>query len=62
MSRSYREEWIEWGMATVLQTLLMFNPKELYTVEDLMDVARIYSVEDQLIKRMSYVPDDLESL
>ena len=62
LTRSYREEWIEWGITTSLQTLLMYMPKEYYSVEDLMSVARMYGVEEQLLHRMSYVPDDLESL
>ena len=46
-------------MATALQSLLMYQQPP-YTVEDLMNVARWYGVEDQLIDRMSYVPDSIE--
>ena len=56
---SYRENWQEWGITTALQTLLM-TKKQTFTVEDVMDVARIYGVTDQLLHRLSYVPDDLE--
>jgi hypothetical protein len=59
LSRSYRDEWCEWGIATALQTLLM-HQKQIYTVTDIMDVARMYQVDEQLLHRLSYVPDDLE--
>ena len=59
MERSYKEEWIAWGMATVLQSLLMYQ-KPPYTVQDLMNIARWYGVEEQLIDRMSYVPNSLD--
>ena len=62
LTRSYRDEWHNWGITTALQTLLMYMPKESYSIEDLMSVARLYGVEEQLLHRMSYVPDDLESL
>jgi hypothetical protein len=59
MPRSYREEWQSWGITTALQTLLM-SGKATYTIKDIMGIARIYAVEDDLLHRMSYVPDDLE--
>lgn len=59
MSRSYREEWCSWGIATALQSLLM-HQKETYSVIDIMNVARMYQVDEQLLSRLSYVPDDLE--
>ena len=59
MARSYRDEWSEWGIVTALQTLLMYQ-KPPYTVEDLLNVAKMYGVEEQLIKRISYVPNSTE--
>jgi|LakMenEpi03Aug12_release.lakeMendotaPanAssembly.Ray.scaffolds.fasta_scaffold3365787_1 hypothetical protein len=59
MARSYRDEWSEWGICTALQTLLMYQ-KPPYTVEDLMNVAKMYGVDEQLIERMSYVPNSTE--
>jgi hypothetical protein len=59
MPRSYRDEQNRWGITTALQTLLMLG-KSTYTVTDLMDVARMFDVTDDLFNRMDYVPDDLE--
>jgi hypothetical protein len=58
LTRSYRDDWQNWGITTALQTLLMAQ-KQVYTIEDIMNVARWYAVEDQLLHRLSYVPDDL---
>ena len=63
MPRSYREEWQGWGIATGLQVLLLnmhVDKKEVATTADILLVARMFEVEDQLLRRMSYVPDDLE--
>ena len=57
--RSYRDEWSAWGITTALQTLVMYQQPP-YSLEDVMNVARIYGVTDQLIERMSYVPDTIE--
>ena len=59
MPRSYRDEQNRWGITTALQILLM-SGKSTYTVADLMDVAQMFDVTDDLFKRMSYVPNDLE--
>lgn len=59
MPRSYREEQIHWGITTALQFLLM-SGKSTYSVEDIMNIARMFDVEDNLIARLSYVPNDLE--
>jgi hypothetical protein len=59
MPRSYREEWCEWGITTALQSLLILK-KDTYTIHDIMTIADIYAVKEQLLHRLSYVPDDLE--
>ena len=60
MTRSYRDEWQEWGITTALQMLLLYA-KPPYTVLDVMQVAKDYGVEEDLLKRISYVPDTLEN-
>jgi hypothetical protein len=63
MPRSYREEWQEWGIVTGLQILLLnmhVSKKEVASTADILLVARMFEAEDQLLRRMSYVPDDLE--
>ena len=59
MPRSYRDEQNRWGITTALQILLMLG-KSTYTVNDLMDVAQMFDVTDDLLNRMDYVPDNLE--
>ena len=63
--RSYVEEWQSWGIVTGLQTLLLnmqADGKQTATTADILLIARIYQLEEDLLKRMSYVPDDLEEL
>ena len=60
MPRSYRDEWQCWGITTALQVLLMYG-KPPYTVEDLMSVANQFGVTEDLLHRMTYVPDSLEN-
>lgn len=60
MTRSYRDEWNEWGFVTALQNLLMYSEPP-YSTQQIMLLARCYGVEEELIKRMSYVPDTLEN-
>ena len=63
--RSYVEEWQSWGIVTGLQTLLLnmqADGKQTATTADILFIARIYQLEEDLLKRMSYVPDDLEEL
>jgi hypothetical protein len=65
MPRSYREEWQGWGIVTGLQTLLLnmrVDGKDTASTADILLIARMYQLEDDLLKRMSYVPDDLEPL
>jgi hypothetical protein len=65
MPRSYVEEWQSWGIVTGLQTLLLnmqVDGKETASTADILLIARIYQLEEDLLKRMSYVPDDLEDL
>ena len=65
MPRSYVEEWQSWGIVTGLQTLLLnmqVDGKETATTADILLIARMYQLEEDLLKRMSYVPDDLEDL
>ena len=59
MTRSYRDEWNVWGFVTALQSLLMYGQAP-YTTQDILTLARCYGVEEDLLKRMSYVPDSLE--
>jgi len=63
MPRSYVEEWQSWGIVTGLQTLLLnmqVDGKKTASTADILLIARMYRVEEDLLKRMSYVPDDLE--
>jgi len=63
--RSFVEEWQSWGIVTGLQTLLLnmqADGKQTATTADILLIARIYQLEEDLLKRMSYVPDDLEEL
>jgi len=63
--RSYSEEWQSWGIVTGLQTLLLnmqVDGKQTATTADILLTARMYQLEEELLKRMSYVPDDLEEL
>ncbi len=65
MPRSYVEEWQSWGIVTGLQTLLLnmqVDGKETASTADILLIARMYQLEEDLLKRMSYVPDDLEDL
>jgi hypothetical protein len=65
MPRSYVEEWQSWGIVTGLQTLLLnmqVDGKETASTADILLIARIYQLEEDLLKRMSYVPNDLEDL
>ena len=65
MPRSYREEWQSWGIVTGLQTLLLnmqVDGKQSASTADILLIARMYQLEDDLLTRMSYVPDDLEPL
>jgi len=65
MPRSYVEEWQSWGIVTGLQTLLLnmqVDGKETASTADILLTARMYQLEEDLLKRMSYVPDDLEDL
>jgi hypothetical protein len=65
MPRSYRDEWQAWGIVTGLQTLLLnmqVDGKQTATTTDILLIARMYQVEEDLLQRMSYVPDDLEYL
>jgi len=65
MPRSYREEQQAWGIVTGLQTLLLnmqVDGKQTANTADILLVARMYQLEEDLLKRMSYVPDDLEHL
>ena len=65
MPRSYREEQQSWGIVTGLQTLLLnmqVDGKQTADTADILLVARMYQLEEDLLKRMSYVPDDLEYL
>tara|TARA_R110000823_G_scaffold311382_1_gene436826 strand:- start:42 stop:245 length:204 start_codon:yes stop_codon:yes gene_type:complete len=57
--RSYREDWQRWGITTALQTLLM-QEKNSYTLEDILNVARLYDVTEDLFKRLSYIPETAE--
>ena len=59
MTRSYRDEWNEWGFVTALQCLLMYG-KPPYSTQDILTLAKCFGVDEQLLKRMSYVPDTLE--
>jgi hypothetical protein len=59
--RSYRDEWQEWGIVTGLQTLLMLQ-HENYTAEHILQVARMYGVDNQLLHRMSYVPPTIDEV
>jgi hypothetical protein len=65
MPRSYVEEWQSWGIVTGLQTLLLnmqVDGKQTASTADILLIARMYQLEEDLLKRMSYVPDDLEDL
>ena len=53
-----KDKYATWGITTALQTLLMFQ-KDSYTIEDIMGVARMYSVEEDLLKRLSFVPENI---
>jgi hypothetical protein len=53
-----KDKYATWGITTALQTLLMFQ-KDSYTIEDIMGVARMYSVEEDLLKRLSFVPETI---
>jgi len=59
--RSYREEWIEWGITTALQSLLIMH-RDTYTSADILSIARIYGVDDALLHRMSYCPDTVQEI
>ena len=65
MPRSYRDEWQSWGIVTGLQTLLLnmqVDGKQTASTTDILLIARMYQLEEDLLQRMSYVPDDLEYL
>jgi hypothetical protein len=59
--RSYREEWINWGIVTGLQSILLMN-HEHYSSREILLVARAYGVEEALLHRMSFVPATVEQI
>ena len=53
------------GIGTGLQTRLLnmqVDGKQTASTADILLTARMYQLEEELLKRMSYVPDDLEEL
>jgi hypothetical protein len=59
--RSYKDEWINWGIVTGLQSLLMMNHPH-YSSQEILLVARAYGVEESLLHRLSYVPAAVEEI
>ena len=41
---------------------MQVDGKQTATTTDILLIARMYQVEEDLLQRMSYVPDDLEYL